>query len=96
MPRLDLTFVWARELEVLGCYGYGREPDVPSAPHTFAVVLDCLAGRAGPSIPVMDLVTHRFPLTRWREALRSTLQRGAYGSIKTVFDSRPEAAGATV
>ncbi len=73
VPHLDWTFVWARELQVVGSYAYGREPSLDGAPHTFEVALRLLMER--PSYPLAALVTHRFPLSRWREALWAALHR---------------------
>jgi threonine dehydrogenase-like Zn-dependent dehydrogenase len=80
--RLDLSFVWARELRVLGSYGYGPEP-AAGGRHTFALALDLLA-RGTPAAGT--LVTHRFPLDRWREALGVSLRRARHRAIKVVFE----------
>ncbi|MBI4497123.1 MAG: alcohol dehydrogenase catalytic domain-containing protein [Chloroflexi bacterium] len=88
IPRLDWSFVWARELHITGSYGYGREPSLEGGPHTFAVALRLVEEH--PSYPLADLVTHRFPLARWREAIRVSLRRRQYESVKTVFDGRPD------
>lgn len=79
--RLDLSFVWARELRVLGSYGYGPEP-AAGGRHTFVLALDLLA-RGTPD----GLVTHRFPLDRWREALGVSLRRAGHHAIKVVFQA---------
>jgi threonine dehydrogenase-like Zn-dependent dehydrogenase len=84
IPHLDCTFIWARELQVTGCYVYACEHTLEGQPHTFDVALRVLAER--PDFPVADLVTHRIPLGQWREAMRVNLQHGQYGAIKTVFD----------
>ena len=88
VPRLDCTFVWARELRVTGSYVYGREASLPDAPHTFRLALGLLAER--PDHPLPELVTHRFPLRRWREAMATSLRRGRSGVIKAAFDYRGE------
>ena len=82
VARLDLSFVWARELRVLGSYGYGPEP-AAGGRHTFQLALDRLA-RATPELAA--LVTHRFPLDRWRAALGVSLRRARHGAIKVVFE----------
>jgi threonine dehydrogenase-like Zn-dependent dehydrogenase len=85
LPRLDLTFVWARELQITGCYVYGSEPSYEGA-QTFDVVMRLLTEH--PGFPLADLVTHTVPLGNWREAMRLSLQRGHHGAIKVVFDCR--------
>ena len=84
--QLDLTLAWARELQISGSYLYGLEPSLPGHPHTFDHLLDLLA--IHPELPVGELVTHRFPLDRWRDALRATTGRGRHASVKVVFDHR--------
>ena len=89
VPRLDLSFVWAGELDISGSYGYAVEYSVEGTPHTFELVLGLLESR--PDYPLTDLVTHVFPLADWRDAMRVNLNRGRYGALKTVFDCRVDA-----
>ena len=86
LPHLDLSFVWARELQITGCYVYGKEATVEGAPHTFDVVMGLLAKR--PDHPLSEIVTHQIPLAGWREAMSVSLQRGQHGAIKVVLDCR--------
>ncbi|MBE3577189.1 MAG: zinc-binding dehydrogenase [Limnochordales bacterium] len=106
LPGLDWSFVWSRELTIIGSAGYGREhrlppalatlaaaaaPDqgagpaqgVAPAPHTFALALELL--RRHPSYPLERLITHRFPLSAWREALAVNVRHGPHRAIKSVF-----------
>lgn len=83
VPRLDLSFVWARELQITGCYVYGVEATFEGA-HTFDVTMRLLAEH--PELPIADLVTHTVPLAKWREALSISLKRGNHSAIKVVFD----------
>ncbi|QBS37546.1 alcohol dehydrogenase [Thermaerobacter sp. FW80] len=83
IPKIDWTFVWMRELEVVGAVGYGLERVGGRTVHTFDLVLEALA--AHPELPVERMVTHRFPLHRYREALQAALDRRASGAIKIVF-----------
>jgi L-iditol 2-dehydrogenase len=91
LQHLDLTLAWARELRVIGSYVYGREPSLPGAPHTFDYLLDRLPKPGGP--PVADLVTHRFRLDHWREAIAVATGRGRHASVKVVFDHATAYAG---
>ena len=36
--------------------------------------------------PLETLVTSRYPLARWRDALRNALESGRRGAVKTAFD----------
>jgi threonine dehydrogenase-like Zn-dependent dehydrogenase len=91
LQHLDLTLAWARELRVIGSYVYGREPSLPGAPHTFDDLLDRLAKPGAP--PVAQLVTHRFGLDDWRQAMAVATGRGRHASVKVVFDHATAYAG---
>ena len=91
LDHLDLTLAWARELRVIGSYVYGREGSLPGSPHTFDYLLDRLAGPDAP--PVAELVTHRFGLDRWREAMAVATSRAKHASVKVVFDHASAYAG---
>jgi threonine dehydrogenase-like Zn-dependent dehydrogenase len=86
IAHLDLTFVWSRELTITGCYIYGPESSYVGSPNTFDVAIDLIRQRR--DIRLSDLVTHRFPLTRWQDAIGATLARGSHGAVKVVFDCR--------
>ena len=86
LEHLDLTLAWAHELRVSGSYGYGWEPTLPGAPHTFDYLLRLIGEH--PELPLAEFVTHRFPLDRWRDALRTAMDRRGSGSVKVVFDHR--------
>lgn len=85
IPRLDLTFLWARELRVKGYVGYGREDWDGGAAHTFQVTHDLLL-RTG--APVADMVRDVFPLSQVREALSTAANRRKTGSVKVLLDPR--------
>ena len=91
LGNLDLTLAWARELRLIGSYVYGREPSLPGTPHTIDALLAWLAEPDAP--PVAGLITHRFGLDDWREAMGSALGRGRHASVKVVFDLRSAYAG---
>lgn len=91
LEHLDLTLAWARELRVIGSYVYGREASLQGAPHTFDYLLDRLAEEGAP--PVAELVTHRFGLDQWRQALRAATGRSRHASVKVVFDHASAYAG---
>lgn len=86
VPRLDLTLAWARELRITGSYVYGREASVAGQPHTIDHLLRLLSGAGAPSVD--GLVTHRFRLSAWRDALRTAMAGGRRGAVKVVFDHR--------
>ncbi|MDT8340135.1 MAG: zinc-binding dehydrogenase [Longimicrobiales bacterium] len=87
IPRLDLTFVWARELRIQGFVGYGRERFRGAEAHTFQVTHDLLLESG---TPVQDLVTHVYPLSQYREALGAAGNRRRSGSVKVLLDPAGE------
>ncbi|HJT79532.1 MAG TPA: alcohol dehydrogenase catalytic domain-containing protein [Gemmataceae bacterium] len=80
---VDWTTIWYKELEVRGTYTYGMEDVAGERLRTFTLALRLLA-RGRPDL--RPLVTHRFPLPQYRDAIRTALDTGRSGSIKTVFD----------
>lgn len=88
LAHIDLTLAWARELRVIGSYVYGREASLPDAPHTFESLLARLAEPGAP--PVAELVTHRYGLGQWQEAMNVATGRRRHASVKVVFDHAKE------
>ncbi|HEY9720471.1 MAG TPA: alcohol dehydrogenase catalytic domain-containing protein [Oscillatoriaceae cyanobacterium] len=79
---LDWTFVWARELTLLGTVGYGVESWRGERIRTFDLTMRLL--QESP-LPVEALVTHEFPLSRYAEAIEANLDRARSQALKTVF-----------
>jgi threonine dehydrogenase-like Zn-dependent dehydrogenase len=82
MPKLDMSFLWSKEIRLVGTLGYGFEERDGARRRTFDIALDVLASA---DRPVEDLVTHRFGFDRVRDALRANLFREKSGAIKTVL-----------
>lgn len=80
---VDLTWLWMHEIRLDGYCGYGRES---TGEHTFSVALRLLLDH--PTLPIHTLVTHRFPLQRYPEAIAACLRRAQSGAIKVVFAVR--------
>jgi len=80
--KLDLTFLWARELEIRGFMGYGREVWEGEEPHTFEVTGELLARSP---VPIDRMVTHLFPLDQYRDALKAASNRRRSGAMKVVL-----------
>ena len=79
---LDLTGLWHRETELVGAYTYGTDewPDgtrVSSFDRALELVGDAGLGR---------LVSARYPLDRYRDAITHAAQAGQRGAIKVVFE----------
>lgn len=84
VSKLDLTYVWSRELRITGCYVYGTEHDLPGAPHTYDVAIGLLKDR--PDFGLDAMVTHTIPLSNWRAGFQAMLDRKNSGAIKVVYD----------
>lgn len=80
--RLDLTFLWARELRLEGYVGYGAERWGGSSRHTLELTLTRMASDGA---ALGGLVTHLFPLSQYRDALRAAFDHRRSGAIKVVF-----------
>ena len=83
IAKLDLTFMWARELDLKGFVGYGRETWRGGHAHTFEITHDLLLETAP---PVDRMVTHVYPLRDYRQALATAANRRKTGSIKVLLD----------
>ncbi len=83
IPKLDLTFLWARELEVRGFVGYGMEEWRGMRKHTFEVTHDLILESG---IPVQEMVTHAFPLSQYRSALSAAANHRRSKAVKVVLE----------
>ncbi len=82
LRRPDLTFLWARELEVRGFLGYGGERWEGVRTHTFDLALGFMRESA---TSLSRLVTHVFPLAHYRDALRAAANHRRSGAVKVVL-----------
>jgi threonine dehydrogenase-like Zn-dependent dehydrogenase len=83
--RLDLAPLWQREIELVGAYAYGTEalPDGRAA-RTFDLAFELAA-----SADLGRLVSARYPLERYREAIEHAATAGSRGAVKIVFEPQP-------
>ena len=80
--KLDLTFVWARELRIRGAVGYGQEDWRGERRHTFEIAHDLLIETGA---PVHEMVTHVYPLAQYRDGLRAAANHRKSGAVKVVL-----------
>jgi len=85
IPKLDLTFIWARELQVKGFVGYGREHFQGEEAHTFEITHRLLLETG---TRVQEMVTHVFPLGQYRAALEAASNRRRSKSVKVLLDPK--------
>lgn len=92
LPRLDLTFLWARELNVRGFVGHAWEEWRGERRHSFEVTHELLRDHGK---EVGRLVTHRFPLSEYREAFEVASNHRRHGAMKVILQpSTPQASEA--
>ena len=76
--KIDLAPVWHRELEVVGAYTYGVEVE---GWHTFDMAMKVVR-----QVDLTPLVSAKYPLTRYEEAIDHAMDAGRLGAVKVVFD----------
>lgn len=80
--RVDLTPLWSRGIHWLGSYGYGSRDGASCFP-------EALAWLASADVPIEGLVTHRYSLHDYRNALRA-LTDPKVPTIKVVLTQESE------
>jgi len=86
--RVDLAPLWQREVSLRGAYAYGTESRPEGDRSTFDLAFE-LVSSAG----LERLVSARYPLDRYEEAVAHAAAAGRRGSVKIVFDLRRQRAG---
>jgi threonine dehydrogenase-like Zn-dependent dehydrogenase len=79
--RIDLTALWQREIELVGAYAYGSEAVNGGQIRTFDLAFDLVA-----DAELGRLVSARYPLERYREAIEHASSAGSRGAVKIVFE----------
>jgi L-iditol 2-dehydrogenase len=82
LPRFDTTWIWAKEVSLVGTYYYAPEP-ARSGRHTLDLTLDLVDERVDP------LITHSFGLEQYQEAVVANIDRARHQSVKTIFKPLP-------
>ncbi len=82
MPKVDLTPVWYHQVELVGVYAHGMDAWQGQRRHTYDWVYTLFAQG---KLPIDGLITHRFPLEDYREAIRVATDKRAARSIKVIF-----------
>ena len=84
--RLDLTPIWYQEIDLVGTLGHGMET-WPIGSHeyrsTFAITAELIESE---QLHPEKLITHRFSLSNFREALSTATTKEYSRAIKVVFD----------
>jgi threonine dehydrogenase-like Zn-dependent dehydrogenase len=80
--KLDLNPVWYQEVDLIGVLAHGAELWEGQLRPTYDLVIELM--RQG-KLAVDGLITHRFPISQWRQAVSTALDK-RNGTIKVVFD----------
>jgi threonine dehydrogenase-like Zn-dependent dehydrogenase len=84
LPPIDMTFLWQKELKLEGTVFYGHEAWKAGRARTFEVCLELLTSTPSQA-KLGALVTHKFPLEDYAQAIEVNLDRRAHKSVKAVF-----------
>lgn len=85
LRSLDLTFLWARELEMKGFVCYGLEEWNGERLHTFEITQRLLLQTGA---AVARMVGAIYPLVHYREALSAAAHHGRSGAVKVLLAPR--------
>lgn len=88
LDGIDWTPVWLNELTIRGTFAYAMEEWQGEQITTMELALRLMAEG---KVDLAPLVTHRFRLDDYREALEIVTAKGSSGVIKAVFDFRDDA-----
>jgi len=85
--KVDLTPIWHQQVDLIGTIVHGRETWQGEQLSTFELVARWLQqGKLGGE----GLPTHRFPLSRWKEAVRTAVDKRS-GAVRVMIEpAEPE------
>ena len=83
LDRVDWTTVWLNELDVKGSFAYGTEEFNGRRMKTMEVAIELM--KSG-KVDLSPLVTHRFPLAKYKEAFATLVNKGKEACMKAVFE----------
>lgn len=83
LRKLDLTFLWARDLTMRGFVGYGSEDWQGERTHTFEITMQKMTEL---HLPLREMVTHVFPLEQYRDALAAAADHRKSGAVKVLLE----------
>src|SRR5579862_1726641 len=81
--RFEWTPLYFKEISVIGSNAFGVEEFEGRRRHAMEIYLELVAsGR----VDVTPILTHRFPLDRWRDAFLACGEQGRSGAVKVLFE----------
>ncbi len=82
--KVDLMPVWYQEVDLVGSMAHGMEEWNGASISTYDLVCALLAEG---KLTIDGLITHAYPLDRWRDAVNTASDKRT-GAIKVIFDYR--------
>ena len=80
--RVDWHPVYFSELTIKGCIGYGEEKYGPATVSAIDIAIDFLKNR---KFDLSSLITHKYEIADYREAIRTCFDKKREKQIKTLF-----------
>jgi threonine dehydrogenase-like Zn-dependent dehydrogenase len=87
--RFEWTPLYFKELRVIGSNGFGVEEVGGVAKHAMQHYFDFIAD----GFDLTPVITHRFPLERWNEAVLALKNSRRTGAVKVLLQPRPPSPG---
>lgn len=83
--KLDYTPVWYQEVDLLGSLIHGTEDWKGEKKSTFEVVFELLKNKKIPH-SISEIITHRYRISEFREAIKVAFNKRKNQAIKVIFD----------
>jgi threonine dehydrogenase-like Zn-dependent dehydrogenase len=83
MKKVDLSLVWYHQVDLIGAYVHGMDTWNGQRKHTYEWVMDLFQEEM---LPVERLITHRYPFSDYKEAIRVAMSKGQEKAIKVMFE----------
>lgn len=84
MKKIDLSLVWYSHVNLIGSFMHGHSEWHGRREHDYERVIDLY--QQG-KFDIDGLVTHRFPLKDYKEAIRVSTNKGSERAIKVIFEN---------
>ncbi len=81
--HIDLTPVWYWQVDLIGTFAHGSEEWEGERVSTYDLVVRLLTEG---KLDFDGFITHRFPLSRYRQAFMTAIDQARSHAIKVVFD----------
>ncbi|MFB4164307.1 zinc-binding dehydrogenase [Alteribacillus sp. JSM 102045] len=83
VDNLDMTMIWLNELEIKGSFAYGMDVYQGNHKRTLQIAVDLIEQK---KVNLAPLITHYYPLERYREAIAAASNKKKQNTMKVVFE----------